>query len=190
LRIGITGAPGSGKTALAVQLSKRLGIPLIRDQAHQAAKVAGIDLGIVQNRRQEALEFQKAVLISQLALEDIYKSFVTDTTTIGCLAHWRMLDGNRNRADKIYRKWCLEKTDYNQLIYLPPGLELNSFVYKLDREITCVLQEMEKPFIMACGTLEDRLDIVLSVLKNQGKETGSIAHRYNWSSRRRQNNTC
>lgn len=170
LRIGITGVPGTGKTALAAQIAKKLQLPLIKDQARQVAEVLGVNLKTLRSGNQETLEFQKAVLMSQLAAEEMYGTFVTDTTTIDYLAYWRLLGGENDGKNEIYRKWCLEKANYSLLVYLPSACSDESSA-RLEKEIMLTLEEAKKPFIMACGSLEDRLNFVLSAItRSKGGE--------------------
>lgn len=118
MRIGIAGPFGTGKTDIANGISSRYGLPLIKDNAKNLARVWGIEdsLDLIGDRV-NAKQFQIALLMSQLYQKQQKKVFVADITTFDFLAHWNLYgldDGSR--FDEMYRKICSQKL-YDMVIY-------------------------------------------------------------------------
>lgn len=171
MRIGVTGVPGSGKTALAARLASLLDLPLIKSQAREVGRVLGVDPFANRTDTAGMIEFQKAVITSQIALEDDYGCFVTDSTTVDCLAHWEVCCApalRGSQADRLYRKVCLENAKkYDALLYLVPpacGADLD-----LDRAIRKILSENCLPYrTLGRSDITGQVKALLSWLKKQG----------------------
>jgi len=172
MRIGITGVPGSGKTALAARLAGLMGLPLIKSQARQVGDILDIDPFVARSDPVKMVELQKAILVSQTAMEEECGSFITDTTTVDCLAHWEVYcrDAVDRLTDELYRKNCRESLGrYDALFYLPPpscGADL-----ELDRAIKKVLSEHNLPCkaLSRSGMAEQAVS-VLAWLKSLTRE--------------------
>lgn len=96
-RIAITGAHGDGKTTLAKALSETLGLPLITERAREEARNMGIGhcRELVQDRAL-AWKFQEEVLEAQIrAQAEKPDGFVSDRSTLDCIAYFRLYQGDR-----------------------------------------------------------------------------------------------
>ena len=184
MRIGIAGTHGAGKTMLAKQLSRQLGLPLIEEQARLVAVKLGVrhadDLlgdGALAER------FQKAVLLQQLAAEGSRSSFVSDRTLYDCLVYWRYykdlfgFDGT-DRLGLDYENRCLGG-GYDLVIYVPLAEDARladdgfrsldmSFARAVDRMLLDIFKEVAVPFAVVNGGPRERLAAALRAVERLG----------------------
>lgn len=171
LRIGITGTHSTGKTELANALSKKLSLPLIKEQVRDVAKKYGIkNITTVIKDRNLAREFQVAVMLSQLKHEKTsLGDFISDITLLDCLAYWILYSMEDDSLNQKYREICLT-CRYDLVIYVPPehvlvddGFRDTSEIarLKVDLIIRDLLQVAELPFIICRGSLENKIKLAL-----------------------------
>lgn len=87
IRLGFTGASGTGKTTLAEWASKRFGIPLNPVGSRSVAKSMGFDNPYDVDKAGKRGEFQHRLVEEKRAWEKAHESFVTDRTTLDNLAY-------------------------------------------------------------------------------------------------------
>jgi len=179
LRIGITGAHGVGKTALAEALALRFGLPLITERARVVADKLKIkNSQELLKDKNLAREFQVAVLLAQIEAEDACtQGFVSDRTTLDCLAYWRLYTLCENdEVGRTYVNQCLTCA-YDLLIYVPPevqieddGFRLKSLQKEVDRlirDIICNSRRYPSVVVSVSGTLEDRVAAVVAEIQKK-----------------------
>jgi adenylate kinase family enzyme len=88
MRIGISGAAGTGKTTLAQNLAAKLGLPLIPDFVEEVLREHGKDSwrGINDTRIRHTIRM--TALERKIAAEREAEAFVSDKTVVDYLAYW------------------------------------------------------------------------------------------------------
>lgn len=88
MRIGITGAAGTGKTRLATDLAARLGVPLIPDFVPivLAEEAGGTWRGVRDTRLRKAIRLK--AIERKIEAENAAEAFVSDRTVVDYLAYW------------------------------------------------------------------------------------------------------
>jgi len=174
MRIGIAGPFGTGKTDIAAEISSRYGLPLIKDNAKNLARVWGIEdsLDLIGDSV-NAKEFQIALLMSQLYQKQQKKVFVADITTFDFLAHWNLYgldDGSR--SDEMYRKICSQKL-YDMVIYSSQegvsddndDIIMASLKQKIDEETRKALDSNPSvKVVVVDGTIDQRIERSLNAV--------------------------
>ena len=174
-RIGVTGAPGMGKTELAKAVAEKLRLPLVSVAVEEVLKARRIDLIQASLNKSLARELQYALFLAQIDEEDRSERFVSDRTTIDCLAHFRLYDLN-GEAGRFYKERCLSR-DYSLIAYVP-YYGTDNYLREIDRHIFRIINEElpdEAPVVVASGGLDQKLASVLkaaSFLK-AGEKAGS-----------------
>ncbi len=182
MRIGIAGPFGTGKTDIATEISSRYGLPLIKDNAKNLARVWGIEdsLDLIGDRV-NAKQFQIALLMSQLYQKQKKIAFVADITTFDFLAHWSLygLDDGSNSGE-MYRKICSQKL-YDLVIYsslegIPDDgddIIIASLKQKIDKETRKALgSNPSVEVVVVDGTIGQRIEKALNAVERMREEIG------------------
>ncbi len=186
MKIGITGAQGTGKTTLASALAKVLSLPLIQEQARIAARDLGIKkLGDLGGDPQKGVEYQWACLDYQRLAEATYlHGFVSDRTTIDNAAYWLKWHSHNapSKENMRYYEMALDHAmDYDLLIYVPAefgpakdGFRSTDVAYQreVDLYIRMIAGMVAVPTITVKGSLEDRVNQAVAEISsaNKGRE--------------------
>ena len=170
MRIGITGAPGTGKTELARALAEELSLPLILISAEESLEFLKTNILEVCARRALAVDLQIRMLHKQIIAEDSHEHFVTDRTGLDYLAHWRAYGINQtnNALDGEFEERCLGR-NYDLVVYVP--YYGKDDMYRLID--SCILSYLGNPrvnyeVVSANGKLERNLTLVRKALKYKG----------------------
>lgn len=178
MRIGITGAHGVGKTSLAKELSRRLNLPLIAEQARVMADKLGIKTSEeMLEDKNIAREYQVTVLLAQVGMEDAFpRGFVSGRTTMDCLAYWRLygLDES-DEVGETYAQVCLAQ-QYDLLVYIPPeapaendGFRLTGLQKEVDDIIRQIIEVMRPTAVVSVsGSAEERVKAVINAITKKG----------------------
>lgn len=178
MRIGITGTYSVGKTILANTLKERLSLPVITGQDRIIAKKYGVkNISTIIKDKSLARDYQISIMLGQLQREKISRDgFISDITTIDCLAYWISYGLEDDPLNSIYREMCMN-CKYDALIYIPPerpmeddGFNDNSEVrrLRLDLIIRGLVQITRIPFITCRGTPEERIDRAVKFVTKAG----------------------
>jgi nicotinamide riboside kinase len=188
VRIGLTGAQSVGKSTLAREISKRLGLPLIEEQA----RVVVGDLGIerpcnLKGRPQLSKRFQWECLMRQIEVEKQLNAFIADRTVMDNAAYWiKWRSGRSSSRDNLdyYLECEKHSRSYELVFYLPPEIPLYANGFRstnaeyrdeMDWLIRTVVRGLIEPSRLAelSGTLEERVERVLALVEKVW-EDGSI----------------
>ena len=123
-RIVIIGSAGVGKTTLFNSLKRRLGLKPINEIARDLCIRLGYK-NIYEIKDQEKFRF--LVLEEQIKLEEKYKEFISDRSTIDCWVHWVRWSWNKVETDrwgiyeseKYYELSRNQALKYSHIIYIP-----------------------------------------------------------------------
>lgn len=171
MRIGITGSHGTGKTTLARALSEHLGISLITEQARSVARRMGIkDCSALGNNLLTA-SFQRQVLLAQIKAEEkAGRDWVSDRTTLDCLAYWYLYGLSGLPETELYAEACLgNMRRYDLIIYVPAQIQTQADGFRLTDEASqefvdqFVRDKLEQvPHVEVYGGPQERLAQVLA----------------------------
>ncbi len=174
MKIGITGAQGTGKTTLASILAEVLGIPLITEQVRKVAKDMGIEsLKKVRADIETGGVFQEACLKYQLSVEQGLSDFISDRTTIDNAVYWLKHHAHHWPSQvsiAYYRDAFRNIRNYNLILYVPPELEPiddgfrdmgREHQLEIDFYIRCFLSQSGANYITVSGSIEERVERVL-----------------------------
>ncbi|MCL6478776.1 MAG: ATP-binding protein [Peptococcaceae bacterium] len=188
MRIGITGAHGTGKTSLARALSQKLSLPLIAERARIVAEKLGIKSSEELLRDKNlAREFQVSVLLAQVGTEDAFlQGFVSDRTVLDCLAYWRLYGlCEEGEVGRTYVNQCLTRA-YDILIYIPPEITADGDGFRLAglqreadrliRETICDTRRHPSVVIVVSGSLDDRVAAAATEIRRRGVLPGGPAN--------------
>jgi nicotinamide riboside kinase len=175
VRIAVVGTHGTGKTILAAELTRRLGLPLITERARWVARQMGIGhAGQLARDRALAREFQRGVLREQIRAENGHPDgFVSDRSALDCYAYWVAygLEGGPE-----YRALCLSRP-YDLLVYVPPEIPCRADGFRsMDEPLRRLVDEFTRDLLCHCrypvlpvaGSLEERAKSVLEWLAGAG----------------------
>jgi predicted ATPase len=106
LRVALSGASSTGKSTLARELSSRLGLPLIPEQARRVLADTNMTLQAVRRDRDTLLRFQQSVLEYQIRRETAFpQGFVADRAVYDILVLFIVyLDAPRETLRAFERK--------------------------------------------------------------------------------------
>ena len=173
-RIVIIGSAGTGKTTLFNKLTRLLKIKTIPEQARIICKNLGFK-NIYEIKDQE--KFRIKTLKEQIKIEEKYKEFLSDRSTIDCWIHWvRWSWGNTRTSDseKYFKAAFKQACKYSHIIYIPrlfkpleDGFRWNDSDYQnqLDRlfkEILLEWQLINRTYIIKSKELKERLKEALA----------------------------
>ena len=104
MRIGITGAAGTGKTRVATDLAAALGVPVIPDYTEIVLKeeAKGTWRGIKDTRVRKNIRM--AAIVRKMKAEAAAESFVSDRTVVDYLAYWIM---NQAEFETKEQNWSI-----------------------------------------------------------------------------------
>jgi hypothetical protein len=176
MRIGLTGAGGTGKGTLGSLIAKYLGVPFLPSHI----KDTGIAMGLTDSYKQEIslerqLAFQHAIMFGQLyqerALNIAGLGYVAERTTLDYIPYFLERSLNGLTYLQTAREWA--KTNYDGIIFLPVEFEAKDLVEnswkERDRdaqERTGEIIEQEimnnsiNPVLTVHGSVEERFDQV------------------------------
>lgn len=133
-RLVIIGAASSGKTTLAKELSKKLRLKLIPEQARIICNKLGYkNIYNIKNTK----EFRLLVLNEQIKLEEKYKNFISDRGTIDCWVHWlrwNIETAKSYESEKYYKLAKNQALKYSNIIYIPRLIKLKSDGFRWNDE--------------------------------------------------------
>ncbi len=180
MRIGITGSQGTGKSTLAASLARILDLPLIKEQAREAANELGIEfLSTLKDQPELGKKFQTACLVCQLQAEAAYPNgFVSDRTTIDNAAYWLKWHAHQWPSEENNRYFTTAinhaKKHYDLIVYVPPeihpvddGFRSTDRGYQLEidtyiKAFLCLADP--KSWVTATGSVEERVNQVAQMI--------------------------
>lgn len=130
MRIGICGAQGTGKSTLAFALHSIYNLPIIKEQAREAADFMEISkLSSLKNKDQKGVLYQELCLQYQLIAENKHNSFISDRTTVDNAIYWikwHMSKANSLRSLAYLNMCKLNAKKYDLVFYIPPEIPLEN----------------------------------------------------------------
>lgn len=179
MRVGLCGAQGVGKTTLAKELSTRLRIPRIEEQARIAAHEIGADrLSMLKKDPELGIEFQNLCLNKQINSEfQAGSSFVSCRTTIDNVLYWMKWHAHNAgslRTNEYYGKCSAHVKNYDLIVYVPPEFDIEddgfrSINKEYQREMDMLVQMLlayysPRAMITVHGNVEARVRRVIQEL--------------------------
>ena len=178
LRIGVSGAQGTGITTTARGLAQRLQLPLLSEVARTAFE-HGFTLG-----DEGSIKAQCAMWFSQVFLEHRAGSFVSDRTVIDAVAHAELLaDMTGDKEDRMVATAMGNASlpamaDFDLLFYTPIEFALEfdgvrkgdmDFQQQLDKKFEALIERFNLPYVIVRGSIEERLDQATLAVEAAGK---------------------
>lgn len=175
-RIVIIGSAGVGKTTLLEALKKKLRLKLIPEQARIVCKQLGYK-NIYEIK--EHNHFRYLTLRNQIKLEEKYKEFISDRSTIDCWVHWVRWSWGETKtyeSKKYYNLAYIQALKYSHIIFIPriikakeDGFRWNDEDYqnqinRLIKETLLEWQLMNKTYIVQSIKLKDRVKEVIEYI--------------------------
>lgn len=176
MRVVLIGAAGVGKTSLVERLKNQLKLKVIPEQARIICKK--LKYKNIYEIKEHHL-FRYLTLKSQIKLEEKYKEFLSDRSTIDCWVHWvRWSWGERKtfESEKYYQLAYNQALKYSHIIYIPriiktkdDGFRWNDEDYqnqidRLIKEILLEWQLMNKTYVVQSIKLKDRVKEVANYI--------------------------
>ncbi|MDD3653701.1 MAG: ATP-binding protein [Desulfotomaculaceae bacterium] len=172
MKIGISGAQGTGKTTLARALSEELDLPLVEEQARLlTAREYGYKTPRELHEQTElGQQFQWRCLELQMAAEDkLPGGFISDRTVIDNAVYWMKWHSREAKSEdnmRYYRTVENRARDYDFIIYVPPEISLvangfrnpdRAYQEEIDFLITLFLTSFVQAYITVAGDLATRV---------------------------------
>ncbi len=177
-RIIIIGSAGVGKTTLLNNIKRKIGLTVIPEIAREICNRLGYK-SIYEIKDHD--KFRLLVLKEQLKLEEKYKEFLSDRSTIDCWIHWVRWSWNTKKtfeSEDYFKLAFTQALKYSHIIYIPrmfkpkeDGFRWNNEDYqnqidRLFRELLLEWELMSKTYIIQSKDLKNRTHEALTFLKN------------------------
>lgn len=169
-RVVIVGSFSTGKTTLALALSRRLELPLLPETAREV-----VELGF-QLDKDATPETETLIFLKQYNNEIANREFIGDRSLIDVLAYARWVLENREPSKEMALWQECEKlaelrlrNAYSHVFYLPiefpivlDGLRPDDpdFQEDIDKRIVGLLETHSLPYEVVSGTVKDRIDFI------------------------------
>lgn len=167
MRIGVSGAQGTGITTTARGLATAMGVPLLSEVARTA-----VDHGF-KLADEGSMKSQCAMWLSQYFLEQSHHSFVADRTVLDAAAHAKLVaDITGDAQDRLLSITMANASagalrSYRALFYTPIEFALPSdgfriedaeFQQRLDASFADLIERLGLDYVVLRGSIEERLD--------------------------------
>lgn len=171
MKIALVGTSGSGKTALATELHRKLELPLIPESIRTASKILGLE-GVRELDRDTRIMLQTLALNHQIIMESLHakSGFITDRSRYEYEIHFKVFFGRKTPACDAYLNMSRNSAiQYDHIFYVPPfsrDLEDDSFRF-IDNNFLKVEKEIEKYFYkldtykLKCLSLQNRVQEIM-----------------------------
>ena len=175
-RIVIVGSAGIGKTTLLNKIKKYFNLPIIEEQARVICKKLGYK-NIYEIK--DPHNFRITTLKEQIKLEEKFKQFLSDRSSIDCWVHlvrWSWQMQKTFESEKYFKLAYEQALKYSHIIYIPrlfkpkeDGFRWNNEDYqnqidRLFKEILLEWQLMSRTYIIKSSNLKDRIKEVKEYL--------------------------
>jgi hypothetical protein len=125
IRIGISGASGTGKSTLARFISDTYGIPMNPIGSRSTANEMGFESPYDVDKAGRREEFQRRLQASKIAWETSHESFVTDRTTLDELVYTTFHDVKTACSASYYDAAIQHMRRYDIVFYCPADSFIN-----------------------------------------------------------------
>ena len=126
MRIGLCGGSGTGKTTLARELSKELGIPMVPEGVRELCEEWGMKgLSDLRGDDDKYRLFQIELINRKFSFESTHDSFVADRTYLDNLAYYMYWICRKfgNEQNEAYKKLCISNMSlYDAVFFCPLGV--------------------------------------------------------------------
>ena len=175
-RIVIIGSAGVGKTTLLEGLKKYIKLKTIPEQARVICKQLGYS-NIYEIK--DPHKFRWQTLYEHIRLEEKYKEFISDRSTVDCWTHWVRWSWGATKtyeSEKYFRLAFNQALKYSHIIYIPrlikpsdDGFRWNDEDYqnqvdRLLKETLLQWELMNKTYIVQSNQVKERIQEILQLL--------------------------
>ena len=179
-RIVIIGSAGVGKTTLLKGLQNKVKLKVIPELARIVCRELGYK-NIYEI--EDPNKFRIETLKKQIKLEEKYKSFISDRSTVDCWVHWMRWSWGRAKtyeSEKYFKFTYNQALKYSHIIYIPrignikaknDGFRWNNEEYqnqmdRLFKECLLEWQLMHRTCIVEKERKKERIKEVLKFLNS------------------------